>query len=214
MRRIVMLAGAVLLLLAACNNDKATNPTTRADTVDLPTTTQPAATTPAPVVLTPAAPGAPVAFLHEKATDFAGYFLPSQPVKVGKWKLSDLSIGPEDELAKWEAGTRTATYAPVMLEFDDMTSPTKANELGQQVHTVRIRVLPTTYALGPGGAVHFTAKDANLGDVQFDGTVDAAALTKLRAAGPNGGPQAIVKGDLMLGTTPFKALSFTWFGGD
>ncbi len=208
MRKVWMLAAAVLLVAGCDNKPKA--PTTQADTVDLPTTTQPAAVN--PVQAPPAAP-AP-AFSHEAGSDLSGYFLPSTPVKVGKWQLSDLSIGPEAEFAKWEGGTRTATYAPVMLEFDDTTSPTKANELGQQVHTVRIRVLPTGYKLGPGGALHFTARDANLGDVSFDGTVDTAALARLRQAGPNGGPQPIVKGDLTLGATPFKALTFTWFGGD
>ena len=91
----------------------------------------------------------------------------------------------------------------------------QTNELGQEVYTSRIRVLPTAYKVGPKGDLRFVGHDEKLGDVRFDGMLDEARLAKERAAGPNGeAPQPLLTGGLMVGQTPFKNLNFIWFGGD
>jgi hypothetical protein len=207
MRASMILAVAVLAL-AACNQ-KPAEPKTGADTVNLPAAVAPASTSaPTP----PQQPGAG-GFTHDKGADLFGYFLPASEVKVGSWKLTALSVGSEDEFAKWEAGQRTATYSPVMFEFEDVTSPLKANELGQQVHTRSVRVLASAYAIS-GAKLAFSGQDPAVGPVAFSGVIDLAALKASKAAGPNGGPATIVKGDLKIGAASFNGLAFTWFGGD
>ena len=206
--RAVLLSAVAGLALAACNQ-KPAPPASGADTVNLP-----AAATPAPPQPPPSGPAAPTpGFTHDKGADLFGYFLPAKEVKVGNWRLTALSLGQEGEFADWEAGKRMATYAPVMLEFEDVTSPTQTNELGQTVHKVTTRVLPTSYAVS-GGKLAFAGQDAKLGPVGFAGAIDLAALKASKAKGPNGGPQTILRGDLKVGAAEFKGLEFTWFGGD
>jgi hypothetical protein len=206
--RAVLLLAAAGLALAACNQKPAA-PASGSDTVNLP-----AAATPAPPQ-TPSGPAAPTpGFTHDKGADLFGYYLPAKELKVGNWRLTMLSIGGEDDFARWEAGQqRIATYAPVMLEFEDVTSPTVTNEMGQTVHKVTTRVLPTSYAVS-GGKLAFAGQDAKLGPVGFAGVIDLAALKAAKAQGPNGGPATILKGDLKVGSTEFKGFEFTWFGGD
>ncbi len=54
------------------------------------------------------------------------------------------------EFTTWARGEQTAAYAPVMLEFPDVTSPVSINELGQECHERSLRVLPTAVRLGDG----------------------------------------------------------------
>jgi hypothetical protein len=204
---VLMIAGAALL--AGCNPQPAPpSGETKSDVVVL----DPGATPTVPHAGAPALSG----FSHAAGVDHFGYFLPNSEVKVGNWKLENLSIGPVDEFAKWERGERTAVYAPVMFEFVDVTSPKQTNELGQEVYSRRVRVLPSAYKVGPNGDLRFTGRDDQVGDVQFDGTIDMALLAKARQAGPNAGLNAapVVKGGLQVGATPFKNLSFNFFGGD
>lgn len=207
MRAVLMLAAAGMAL-AACNQKPAA-PASGSDTVTLPASVAP----PAP----PSAPSGPAAptpgFVHDKGADLFGYYLPAREVKVGNWRLTALSLGQEGEFADWEAGKRTTTYAPVMLEFEDVTSPTETNEMGQTVHKATTRVLPASYAVS-GGKLAFAGQDARLGPVGFAGSVDLAKLKATKAKGPNGGPETILTGDLKVGSTEFKGLNFTWFGGD
>ncbi|WP_304170398.1 hypothetical protein [Phenylobacterium aquaticum] len=167
----------------------------------------------APVAPPPAAPSAPLTgFTHVKGEDLFGYYIPNTEVKIGDLKLDHVHIGSEAEFAQWEGGDRTTTYAPIMLEFSDLASAKSENELGQTVYAHTIRVLPTAYKLGAGD-LRFTGTDPTLGAVQLDGMIDMAALARARAAGP-GAQETILRTALLIGATPFKTLSFNWFGGD
>ncbi|MDP3384987.1 MAG: hypothetical protein Q8S47_16900, partial [Phenylobacterium sp.] len=68
-------------------------------------------------------------FTHAAGEDLFGYYLPTQPAQIGDWRLDHIHIGGAMEFAAWERGERTETYAPVMLEFSDVTSPISTNEL-------------------------------------------------------------------------------------
>lgn len=193
------------MLLAACSPQK---------TAQAPAQPPAEAAAPTPAAA-PAAPTPLTGFTHIKGEDLFGYFMPTQEVKIGNYLLQNLSIGPEEEFAKWEAGQRMATYAPVMLEFADVTSPQAENEMGQTYYTRTIRVLPKAYKLG-GGDFRFVATDPVLGEIRMDGTLDLTKLKAQKAQGPNGTDReapALMTGT-QIGAQVFKTLSFFWFGGD
>ena len=144
--------------------------------------------------------------------DAFGYYFTETEVKSGNLKLTSLNIGQASDFADWEAGKRMTTYAPIFLAFDDVTSPTAVNELGQTYHTVSIRVMPTAYRVD-GQAVSFHGADRNLGQVTFAGVFDLEALKTVKTTGP-GETQPVLKGDLQVGDQQFRNISFMVFGGD
>ncbi len=196
---------AGLMLLAACS------PQT---TAQAPAQPPAEAAAPTPVAA-PTAPTPLSGFTHVKGEDLFGYFMPTQEVKIGNYLLQGLSFGTEEEFAKWEAGERMATYAPVMLEFADVTSPQAENEMGQIYYARTIRVLPKAYKLG-GGDFRFVATDPVLGEIRMDGTLDLTKLKAQKAQGPNGtDPETpVLMTGTQIGAQVFKTLSFFWFGGD
>ena len=149
-------------------------------------------------------------FSHAPGLDPFGYYLPRRQVRIGRYQLDHLHLGSARDFSDWERGRRTRTYAPVMLVFSDVRSPMVANELGQRVHTVQLRVLPEAYRVAPGD-IRFRGRDRRLGEVRLDGRLDADALARAMSGGVN---TVVVTGGLQAGQTPFRDLSLTWFGGD
>ena len=184
------------LLLAAC---KPATETKQAET-------SPAASA------APAAAPAPVTFAHDPGLDSLGYYFTDTVVQAGNLKLTSLNIGQAADFADWEAGKRPATYAPIFMEFEDVTSPTAENELGQTYHTVSLRVMPTAYRVD-GREVSFHGVDPQVGEVTFSGAFDLEALKAAKAAGP-GEPRAVLKGGLQIGDQHFRNISFKYHGGE
>ena len=188
---------AACLMLAACK------PATETRTAE---------TAPAPSTAPAAKPAAAVTFVHDPQLDSFGYYFTDTVVQAGNLKLASLNIGQASDFADWEAGKRPATYAPIFLEFEDVTSPTAVNELGQTYRTVSLRVMPTAYRVD-GREVSFHGANPHLGPVTFSGAFDLEALQAAKAAGP-GEPQPVLKGDLQVGDRQFRDISFMYFGGD
>jgi hypothetical protein len=193
-----------LSALTACLALAACQPATETRTAEAPAA--------APAAPPPAA-AAPVTFAHDPALDAFGYYFTQADVQSGNLKLTSLNIGQAADFADWEAGKRPATYAPIFLAFEDVTSPTAENELGQINHTVSIRVMPTSYRVDTG-QVSFHGTDPNLGSVTFTGVFDLAVLKTSKAAGPNGAPVPVLKGELRVGDQDFRDISFLYFGGE
>lgn len=185
------------LLLAACK------PATETKTPE---------TAPAPSTAPAAKPASAVTFAHDPQLDGFGYYFTDTAVQTGNLKLTSLNIGQASDFADWEAGKRPATYAPIFLEFEDVTSPTAENELGQTNHTVSLRITPTAYRVD-GQAVSFHGVDPHLGQVTLTGTFDLEALKAAKAAGP-GETRPVLKGDLQVGDQQFRNISFMYFGGE
>lgn len=164
-------------------------------------------------VAAPAVPADPsfTGFKHDQKQDLFGYYYPTAEVKVDAYKLDHLHIGGPVGFGDWVAGRRTKTYGPVMLEFQDVTSPARTNALGNTSYSVKLRVLPTAYALNDQ-TVRFVGTDSKLGEVRLDAKIDLAALKKAHARGKDAPP--VITGALQVGDTPFKAVAFTWKGGD
>jgi hypothetical protein len=176
------------------------------------TETKKAETAPPPSTAPAAQPGAPVTFSHDPAVDSFGYYFTDTEVRSGTLKLTSLNIGQSSDFADWEAGKRPATYAPIFLEFEDVTSPTAENELGQTYHTVSVRVMPTAYRVD-GQEISFHGVDPRLGQVTFTGAFDVEALKAAKAAGP-GETRPVLKGGLQVGDQQIRNINFMYFGGE
>ena len=149
-------------------------------------------------------------FLYQPKANMFGYYLPKPDLRVGKFQLIDIAIGIPDEFKQFLSGKRIAGYAPVMLEFEDVTSKTRLNELGHPYHINAPRVLPVAFRVA-GSAIAFDGDDKQLRHVTFIGKFD---LAKVHAAGGGQESGAVLAGDLTVGSKIFKGLTFTWFGGD
>jgi len=198
MRQIAVLAAAALL--AACQQ-----PTAPAESTEVPIQGE----APAPAVEV-------TGFAHPAGADLFGYYMPASEVKVGDFRLDHLHLGDEQAFAEWETGQRSGTYAPVMLEFEDVTSPKQANELGGETHTVRERALADAYSVAPDGGIRFVDNHPRLGRISFAGKLDMAALNANKASsGPSGAVETtVLTGTLTVGDQTFRDVQFGWFGGD
>ena len=167
----------------------------------------------APAKAAPAGPVDPTGFTHPAGAMLFGYYMPTAEVKTGNWQLTNFHFGDEEGFKDWEAGRRSPTYAPIMLEFDDVTSPKATTELGGEYHTVSERILPDAYSISADGKVDFVDKNSKLGRVTFHGRFDQAALqAATRENADTSG--TVLTGTLKVGDKTFENVSFTWFGGD
>lgn len=161
-----------------------------------------------------AAPAPRGAFTFNESADLFGYYLPTGAVAVGKFKLRDIAIGGRDDFKKFLAGARQPTYAPVMIEFDDVTSPQHTNEMGQPYFENAPRILPTAFRLD-GANVAFDGTDPKIGHVSFSGELtDYMLKTGADPEARTVQSRPALTGDLVVGDKTFKNVTFTWFGGD
>ncbi len=154
-------------------------------------------------------PAAP-AFSHSMSADLSGYYMPSSEVRIGKWSFDHVFVGQAQEFQAWEGGSRSGTFAPVMLAFEDVTSPMVQTEIGE-ARSITARVLPTTYSV-TDTAISFEGRSRELGVVRFAGVIDPGALaTSRRNLGDEG---IVVTGALTVGDAPARNVQLRWWGGD
>lgn len=160
----------------------------------------------------PAAPTAPAAtaFSYASTGDMSGYYMPIGDIHFGKWRLDHMFMGQSMDFQAWAGGDRSATFAPVMLQFDDVTSPMVRTELGQ-AHSITARVLPTRYAVSDS-RVEFEGTSPELGAVRFEGRLDQGALAiSRRNLGDEG---AVLSGTLTAGGQTVGDVRMRWWMGD
>ncbi len=201
--RAILVSSLVLtaaLSLAACNRQAAQHKAAA-----------PVAAAPAAVAPPATPPPAATAGLHHAAgLDLFGYYSPQAELMVGNFKLRQINLGSAEEFEAYEKGQRISpNYAPVMLEFEDVSSPQKQTELGQTYHEASRRVLPDSYQI-TAGAISFHGHDEVLGEVAFEGRLDGAALARVRA----GGPEEPVLSGVVTVMRQKLTRAFVWFGGD
>jgi hypothetical protein len=156
------------------------------------------------------APPAAAVFTHSMTTDLSGYYRPAGEVRVGKWSLDHVFVGQAAEFRGWEAGGRSGTFGPVMLQFEDATRPMVQTETGE-ARSLPARVLPTAYSVSDT-AISFQGRSAELGRVRFDGVLDPGALaTARRNLGDEG---VVLTGRLTVGDAPAQTVRLRWWGGD
>jgi len=146
----------------------------------------------------PAEPPSPAAFNHAVTADISRYYMPGRPVRIGRWSLDHVFVAQASEFGSWEGGTRSATFAPVMLQFDDATS-------------ITARVLPTRYQV-TDTTVTFEGISPELGRVTFEGRLDPEALATAKR---NLGSDAVVMtGTLTAGGRTVRDVRLRWGMGD
>ncbi len=157
-----------------------------------------------------APPAAAATYSHAMSADLSGYYLPASEVRVGNWSLDHVFVGQAQEFQAWEGGSRSDTFGPLMLQFDDVTSPMVPTGIGE-TRSVTARVLPTAYSV-TDTSLSFEGRSPELGPVSFEGTLDPAALaTSRRNLGDEG---VVVTGRLTVGDAPAQNLQLRWWGGD
>lgn len=156
----------------------------------------------------PPAPGK--AFVHTVEGDVSGYYLPVSEVTVGPYRLDHIFLGQGFEFEAWEGGERNGTFAPVMLQFEDTSSPMVQTELGE-AHSVSVRVLPTAYAVSDD-TIRFAGTSEELGAVGLVLRMDREALATARR---NLGDEVpVLTGTVTVGDRTFGEARFRWYGGD
>lgn len=158
----------------------------------------------------PAAAPAAAAFRSDLSGDISGYYMPASEVRAGDWLLRNAFVGQAADFASWEAGTRQGVFAPVMFEFEDVTSPMTKTELGE-VRSGQIRVLPSRYAVNDG-RVSFEGRADGVGVVRFEGRLDGDALATARRN--LGDESPVLVGTLTVGGRRFDGVRFRWWAGD
>ncbi|MDB5468617.1 MAG: hypothetical protein JWR84_177 [Caulobacter sp.] len=197
---LTLCASLAVLTLAGCN---------RQDSKPQPAP----APAPAPVpVEAPDRAKPPVTgFAHTGNFDNAGYYMPTHDIRIGAWQLKTIGVGAISDFAAWEQGDRTSTFGPILLEFDDTTSPLTTNEMGAEGHETSVRVLPTGYSTD-GRTMRFAGVDPKLGPVTFEGAFDPAAMAEAKAQGAS--EAAVLTGVLQVGQTRIDNARFTFFAGE
>jgi len=200
LKRLLASVALLPLLVVACDNRPA---------AEAPA--QPPAATAA--VAAPSPDPAVAGFQHDPALDVFGYYFAQPPVQVGNWQLKSVNMGSPSDFAAWEDGKRPSNFGPFFLEFEDLTSPTAENELGQTYHTVSFRLLADSYRVNTREVI-FRSRDPRVGEVVFSGLFDVDALKAAKAGGPGGEAKAVLTGGLQIGAEPVRNISFVFFAGD
>jgi hypothetical protein len=199
---LALCAAAAALALASCN---------RQDSKPAPAPTPAPAPIPAPSPAASTAKPPVTGFAHSGNFDNAGYYMPTRDIRAGAWQLKTIGIGAMSDFAAWEQGDRTSTFGPILLEFDDTTSPLKPNDIGGEAREVSVRVLPSGYSTD-GKTLRFAGVDPKLGPVTFEGAFDTAAMAEAKAQGAS--EAAVLRGTLQVGETRIEDARFTFFAGE
>ena len=110
-----------------------------------------------------------------------------------------LFVGQAQEFRDWEEGKRTATFAPVMLEF---LVPGETTE----------RVLPSSYSVSDG-RIRMAGINSNGERVTFDGQLNAGALATARR-NLGGGEEPALTAVVIIGDQTYLGVKLGWYGGD
>ncbi|WGM30690.1 hypothetical protein [Brevundimonas sp. NIBR11] len=140
------------------------------------------------------------AFSHSQSEDLSGYYMAGEAqVGPGDFSLTHLFVGQAQEFGDWEAGERSATFAPVMLEF---LAPGETTE----------RVLPTSYSVSDD-RIRMTGTNANGDRIAFDGQLNAGTLATARR-NLGGSEEPAITATIRIGDQSYSGVKLNWYGGD
>lgn len=192
------------LAVSACQRD--TDSSGGAPKVSTPTPATVPTPPPAPTIATP------TGFHHEEGLNATGYYLPATTIRVANFQLSNITLGSGSDFTEWENGRRSSEFGPVMVQFDDVSSPMRAGETGGQSHTVNVRVLPTAYNVD-SHTLSFAGTATGVGAVVLQARFDQEALH--HAVGSSETTQTpVARGSMTIGGRRFENVAFSYFAGD
>lgn len=168
----------------------------------------------APAPRAPEAPAlaSPAGFHHEEGFAATGYYMPARTIQVGNYQLSNITLGSPSDFTEWEGGRRAGEYGPVMVQFDDVSSPMQPNEMGGENRSVNVRVLPTAYNVD-SHTLSFAGSATGVGPVVLQVRFDQEALHHALGGG-EAATTPVAQGVLMVAGRRFENVSFTYFAGD
>jgi len=136
-------------------------------------------------------------FAHSQTEDISGSYRASG-VSEGDLTLTQVFVGQTQDFEAWEAGQRSATFAPVMAEF------TRGGDT--------IRVLPERYTVSDG-RVSMRGAAPGVGEVSIDLRLDKGALATARR-NLGGAEEPAMTGSVRIGGRNFSGAKLNWYGGD
>ncbi len=140
------------------------------------------------------------AFVHSQTEDLSGYYrVDGARVGSADVSLTQLFVGQAQDFRAWEDGQRSATFAPVMLEFQGAGGTTE-------------RVLPDSYSVNDG-RVRMAGSNASGERVTFDGRMNAGALATARR-NLGGGEEPALTAAIAIGDRTWSGVKLSWYGGD
>jgi len=142
--------------------------------------------------------------------DPQGYYQPAAPVSSGGLELRRIGMGAPSDFAAWESGDRAAVFGPILMQFEDRSSPIVHDEMGEH-RAVTLRVLPAAYEVD-ASKVRFTGADGRLGQVVFEGQFMPGAVANIKQGGA--ADAVVLVGDLRIGQAVFPNTAFTYVAGD
>lgn len=153
---------------------------------------------------------APQASSYAAISDLSGYYMPMSEVRIGKWSFDHIAVGQAADFRAGSNAEYAATYAPVMLQFKDETSPMVETELGE-TRSIAPRVLPTRYEVSDD-RIMFEGASPELGAVRFEGRIDQSVLSTSRREGGDEG--VAMTGTLTAAGQTVEDVRLRWWMGD
>jgi len=117
----------------------------------------------------------------------------------------------EFEFAEYFAGVEGA-FPPLILLFEDRSSPTGVGELGNTYYEVTHVFEPSHYAV-TDQTLAFWGQHEVLGQISFEGEFDAAQVAEMQNGNPQNAQSALT-GTFMIGEQTFENVSFQGWLGD
>jgi len=148
---------------------------------------------------------------HVDGQALFGYYMPEGEIRVGDYVLSLMFMDDAAQADIWTPETGLDYFAPMMFEFDDVTSDVLIHELGGEYYENSSRALPTRFAV-TANSVSFEGFAEGVGDIRFTGSYDRSVVLDAQEWGAT--ENIAIEGRLQIGDQVFEDVQFSWFGGD
>jgi len=142
-------------------------------------------------------------------TELFGYYIPDTDVGSGDIRLDHISVGMDWEFEEFFAG-QPDRYQPLVMAFDDVSSPTGVGELGNTYYEVSYAVFPENFLI-TDSAMTFSGTHEVIGTYSFEGTFNAAQVEAFHQGFP---AEGALTGTLRIGDEVFENVSFQGWMGD
>lgn len=150
--------------------------------------------------------------VYDVETEVAGFYLPvDDDLVIDGVHLYAIFVGMEWEFDAWQEGSEDSP-APVMVEFEDRSSPSGTNELGQTWYEVTYRFIPENL-LVTDTTLAFNGTHERFGEIRFYGEFDAEQVAAMQAGDPVNSRSALI-GTLHIGDETFERVVFQGWLGD
>lgn len=201
--RPVFVSAIASVFLVACGNSAATDPA-EAEAADAAAVDQPAAGE----IATPE-PEAANTQVFAAETELFGYYLPDADVGTGDIRLDHISVGMDWEFEEFFAG-EPDRYQPLVMAFDDVSSPTGVGELGNTYYEVSYAVFPDNFTI-TDTTLTFSGTHEVIGTYSFEGSFNPEQVEAFHQGWP---AEGALTGTMRIGDTVFENVRFQGWMGD